>query len=143
MKRKRVYQFIGKMNSIENGERAEIVDPFHFPFNVFQLLLLKLPQGWKGLDDPIFNCLEDFAPQRSENIQGELPVVRPLLNQGKACRFAKSRPHFSKLTCEDSSEDRADADIREKVSVFANPGACGSIIASQGIIEGELHEAHE
>ena len=85
-------------------------------------------------------ALEDLAGHRAEDIQGELPIVRTLLNQCEACGLAESGPHLLKLTRQDLSEDRAHADVREKVSVFANPGASGSIIAGFGIIERELHE---
>src|SRR5215207_5370592 len=109
------------MNSIEDWERTEVVDPFHFRCDGIKLLLLKSPQCWEWLDNPIFNCLEDLARHRVKDIQGELPIVRTLLNQSEARGFAKSGPHLSKLTREDLSKDRSHADIREKVSVFANP----------------------
>src|SRR4029450_3632164 len=121
------------MNSIEDGKRVEIVDPLHFRFGILEFLLLKPPQGWERLDDPVFDCLEDLAGHRAEDIPGELPIVGPPAHQGEACGLAESGPHLLKLNREDLSEDRAHADVREKVSLFADPGTSGSIIAAFGI----------
>ncbi len=108
------------MDPVEDRQVIEVIDPAHFVLTRLEYLLLLPSQGGERLDDPVLNGLAASLLHGGEDIQAELPVVGALLDKGEPSGRAKPGPHFAKLARQDSSEDRTDADICEKVPRFAD-----------------------
>ena len=78
------------MNSVEDWERIEVVDPFHFGFDTWSLFSWSRRNAGNGSMIQ-YSTVSRISPAIARRIsKGELPIVRTLLNQGEAGRFAKS-----------------------------------------------------
>src|ERR1700675_1362703 len=98
------------MNTVEDGQAVQVLRPTHFGRKCFQRLLLQPAKQRERLDDPIFDSSQRFVVCGGQDIEGQLPVIRALLDKGKLARSSEAQPHFSKLSGKDRSKDRPYAD---------------------------------
>ena len=68
--------------------------------NALSLSTLSLFQNWKWLEYPVVQRVEEFRQallHELENIQRELTIVRPLLDNDEIIQLAEALPNFEKL----------------------------------------------
>ena len=70
----------------------------------------------------------------------KLAVVRALLDDRKFVDLSKSLPDLGELDCEKLSEQWADADVGEIITLPSNRGAIARVVTVFGMIKGLLHE---
>ena len=83
---------------------------------------LVLFQNWKWLDYPVAQRFEEFRQavlHELENIQRELPVVRPLLDNDEIIHLAEALPDFGELRGQQLPKERPHAHVREIISFAA------------------------
>ncbi len=134
---------------MDAAERLEVVERF-FPGDLLaeiaQRFPLPLPQDWKWLDDPIAKRgkkIRGPLAHRSENIPGEIAVVRPLFDDDEIFGPAKRLPHLGELRRQQPAEKRTHADIREVIAPPPDRTAPRAVIAQLRMIERLLHEPLE
>ena len=97
-------------------------------------------------DDPIFHPREQIGRkllQPREDILRELPVVRPLLDDGEGDRRIHPQPHFLELLGHQFAEDFPDAHARIKIAAPPDARPPAAVITVLGMIQRLLHEPLE
>src|SRR5436305_7248708 len=92
-----IQQFVRKMDSREWFQR---VWPLNLIAERLKVAALPLFQNWKWLEYPIVQRVEEFRQtvlHELENIQRELPVVRPLLDNHEMIELAEALPDLAEL----------------------------------------------
>src|SRR5262245_40994346 len=88
----------------------------------FELPALLPFQNWKWLEYPIAQSVEEFRQallHELEDIQRELPVVGPLLDNDKIIPLAEALPDFAELRDQQLPKKRSHAHICEIISFAA------------------------
>jgi hypothetical protein len=67
--------------------------------------------------------------------------MRTLLHDFEIARPPKLLPNFGKLGREQSSEERSNTHVGEKITAPSNVGPAAGVIPALGVIKGQLHEA--
>ena len=114
-----VQQFVGKMDAREWFRR---VWPLNLIAKRLEPLALLLFQNWKWLEYPVAQRVEEFGQallHELENIQRELPVVCPLLDNDEIIYFAEALPDFGELRGQQLPKERPHAYVREIISFAA------------------------
>jgi hypothetical protein len=92
-----VQQFVRKMDA---GKWFKRLSPLNLVAKRLKHPALLLFQNWKWLKDPVVQRVEEFRQavlHELENIQRELPVVRPLLDNDEIIHLAEALPDFGEL----------------------------------------------
>src|SRR5204863_364306 len=129
----RIEQLVREMDAAERLELGQRFLPGHHSAEIPQRFLLALRQNGKRLDDPIPKRSEEIRPalaHRSQNIPGEITLVRSLLDNDTIVRPAPRFPHLGELRRPDPAEQRTDADVGKITSLSAAPSWPGSGSAS-------------
>src|SRR2546423_3975433 len=146
MHRQRIEQFVGKMNSNERRDFVNRRKPGSFFGELAQISLLALSPNRKRLDHAIGSCGKTIggrSPQRTQRIGCKNAIMRTLLHDFEIARPPKLLPNFGKLGREQSSEERSNTDVGEKITPPANVGPTTGVIPAVGVIKRQLHEASE
>ena len=114
-----VQQFVGKMDAREWLRRVWPLDLIAKRLKPPALLLF---QNWKWLEYSVVQRVEEFRQavlHELENIQRELPVVRPLLDNDEIIHLAEALPDFGELRGQQLPKERPHAHVREIISFAA------------------------
>src|SRR4029077_11943267 len=114
-----VQQFVGKMDTREWFRRFS---PLNLIAKRFEPPALLLFQNWKWLKYPVTQRVEEFGQallHELENIQRELPVVCPLLDNDEIIHLAKALPDFGELRGQQSPKERPHTHVGEIISFAA------------------------
>ena len=85
------------------------VRPLNLIAKRLEPLALPLFQNWKWLDYPVAQRVEEFRQpllHELENIQRELTVVRPLLDNDEIIHIAEALPNFEELRGQQLPKER-------------------------------------
>src|SRR3954467_4187404 len=92
-----VQEFVGKMDARKRFRR---VWPLNLVAKRLKVAALLLFQNWKRLEYAIMQRVEELRQavlHEFKDVQRELPVVRPLLDNDEIIQFAEALPYFAEL----------------------------------------------
>lgn len=139
MRGKGIRQLIAEKKGMlgAGSQRGEVFHPLHAVAESFRL---RFAITRIRLHDEVGHR---FVAKGAQNVLGELPLMRALLDDGEILRLAERPPFLKSAHGQQFAEQRADAHTGEKIALPADPPRSGAIITMPRMVERQLHDLCE
>ena len=141
MKGKGIDEFVGEMNTLEEGEVGDVFDPVDNRLKCLQGPLLFSAKVANGSTIQYSALSEYLFIQGGEDIQRQLPIIGALLNETKSRRPAQTKPHFPKLPRQNLPKNGTHTNIGKIIPPLADLSGPRRVISDDRIVKRQFHKA--